>query len=200
MKRDELEELHYITSISNVPSIISKGILSHNLSSKLSHNSVAMAEIQEVRTKKTIPGGRPLHDYANLYICARNPMLYRLRNNHRNLCILIISPKVLDIPGTVITDGNAASDYTRFAASPNGLGIVNKQLTFAEDWTHNDQIEYWRLKRMKCAEVLVPDQIPPEYILGAYVSCEEAKVTFEKTGANIPVTINAHLFFQITRD
>jgi hypothetical protein len=159
-------------------------------------DSVAMAEIQELRANITVPRGRRLHDFANLYICARNPMLYKRRNNHLTLCILVVSPDVLDIPGTVITDGNAASDYTLFVNSPNGLRIVDKELTFAEYWTHADQIEAWRHRRMKCAEVLVPDRIPPEYILGAYVSCEEAKVTFEATGANIPVTINAHLFFR----
>ena len=188
MKRDELEELHYITPISNVPSIISRGILSHNQSRRLRHNSVAMAEIQELRVNKTVPGGRRLHDFANLYICARNPMLYKRRNNHLTLCILVISPDVLDIPGTVITDGNAASNYTLFANSPNGLRIVDKELTFADYWTHADQIEAWQHRRMKCAEVLVPDQIPPEHILGAYVSCEEAKAAFEATGAIIPVT------------
>lgn len=196
MKRDELEELHYITPISNVPSIISRGILSHNQSRRLRHNSVAMAEIQELRVNKTVPGGRRLHDFANLYICARNPMLYKRRNNHLTLCILVISPDVLDIPGTVITDGNAASNYTLFANSPNGLRIVDKELTFADYWTHADQIEAWQHRRMKCAEVLVPDQIPPEHILGAYVSCEEAKAAFEATGAIIPVTINAYLFFR----
>ena len=196
MRREELEELHYITPIGNVSSIISRGILSHNRARKLDPNSVAMPDIQAMRENKNIPGGRPLHDYANLYICARNPMLYKRRNNHLNLCVLLISPDVLDISGTVITDGNAASDYTLFIKSPVGLILVDKELTFAEYWTHSDPIETWRHRLAKCAEVLVPDRIAPEYILGAYVSCEEAKAAFEATGANIPVTINPHLFFR----
>jgi hypothetical protein len=196
MRREELEELHYITPISNVPSIISRGILSHNRARKLGPNSVAMPEIQAMRENKNVPGGRPLHDYANLYICARNPMLYKRCNNHLNLCVLRISPDVLDIPWTVITDGNAASDYSCFVNSPRGLGIVDGELTFAEYWTHDNQIEAWQHKRVKCAEVLVPDRIAPEYIRGVYVSCEEAKATFEATGVNIPVTINPHLFFR----
>jgi hypothetical protein len=196
MKRDDLEELHYITPISNVPSIISRGILSHNRARRLGPRSVAMPEIQAMRANKNVPRGRPLHDYANLYICARNPMLYKRCNNHLNLCVLRISPDVLDISETVITDGNAAGDYTVFRASPRGLVIVDKELTFAINWTHPDPIEYFRRKSAKCAEVLVPDRIPPEYIMGAYVSCEEAKAALEATGADIPVTINAHLFFR----
>ena len=46
------------------------GILSHTLAEQLAHDSVAMAEIQQIRTNKQIPGGRPLHEYANLYFDA----------------------------------------------------------------------------------------------------------------------------------
>ena len=66
MNRDDLKELHYITTIRNVPSILSKGILSHKLAKKINHNSVAMEVIQERRKNKIVPGGRPLHEYVNL--------------------------------------------------------------------------------------------------------------------------------------
>jgi len=83
MDRNDLTELHYITKIRNVPSIMTKGILSHKQSKKIDHNSVAMEEIQERREKKIVPGGRPLHEYVNLYFHARNPMLYvRHVKNH----------------------------------------------------------------------------------------------------------------------
>ena len=55
MNRRDLEELHYITAISNVPSIMSLGILSHNQAKNLSHDSVAMEEIQNRRKNKRIP-------------------------------------------------------------------------------------------------------------------------------------------------
>ena len=54
----------------------------------------------------------------------------------------------------VITDGNAAGDYTKFAPAPGGLRIVNKELTFAEYWTDDDVIQGYRRKSAKCAEVL----------------------------------------------
>jgi hypothetical protein len=46
------------------------------------------------------------------------------------------------------------------------------------------------------AEVLVPDRINPGLIMGAYVSCTDAKEALEATGLDIPVTINSHLFFR----
>lgn len=196
MRRDELEELHYITLIRNVPSIVSRGILSHKRSERISHNSVAMEVIQERRKKKVVPGGRPLHEYVNLYIHARNPMLYVLQSHHVDLCILRVSTEVLDLPGVIITDSNASSDYARFAPAPKGLSIVDKDLTLAEYWTHPDPFEAMRCKSAKCAEVLVPDRIDPGLITGIYVSCPEAKTEFEVLRVDIPVKINSYLFFK----
>ena len=71
MRREELEELHYITPIANVPSILTHGILSHRRAKRISLQSIAKAEVQEKRATVKVPGGRRLHEYANLYICAR---------------------------------------------------------------------------------------------------------------------------------
>ena len=43
MKREDLSELHYITPIANVPSILRWGILSHQGVAQLPHQSVADA-------------------------------------------------------------------------------------------------------------------------------------------------------------
>ncbi|MBS3906795.1 MAG: DUF4433 domain-containing protein [Syntrophaceae bacterium] len=196
MNRNDLTGLHYITTISNVPSIMTRGILSHKRSKKINHNSVAMEVIQERRDEKIVPGGRPLHEYANLYFHARNPMLYVRQSQHIDLCILRVSAEILDLPGVVITDRNASSDYARFAPAPQGLSIVDKDLTFAAYWTNPNPFEAMRRKSAKCAEVLVPDRIDPVLIMGAYVSCTEAKATLETAGIDIPITINPHLFFR----
>ena len=196
MKREELEELHYITAIENVPSILQHGILSHRGAAQVGHKSVAMKEIQDRRAKVTVPGGRPLHEYANLFICARNPMMYLRHGQHVSLCVLRVSPAVLDLPGTVVTDGNASSDYISFRAAPGGVKIVDKHMTFADDWTDADYIQYLRNKTAKCAEVLVPDAVPPQFIVGAYVSCEEARDRLNALGLDIAVEINAKMFFR----
>lgn len=195
MRRSDLNELHYIAHIDNVPSILAQGILCYERAQALSHVSVAMPEIQERRARRTVPSGLPLHEYANLYICARNPMLYVLSHEHLDLTVLRVSTNVLDLPGVIIADGNASSDYTAFWPSPAGLEKVQGDLVFAEYWTDDDHIEYWRKKRIKCAEVLVPGVVEPRFITGAYVSCQESKRRFRATGAHLPVTINAGLFF-----
>jgi hypothetical protein len=197
MTRAELKELHYITAVSNLPSIMKHGLLSHKRAEKVSHYSVAMPEIQERRAKKIVPGGRPLHDYVNLYICARNKMLSKVRDRHVELCVLRIDPAVLGLPGVIVSDQNASSDYVRFASAPEGLFIVNAELVFAEYWTHpDDPILEFRHGSIKCAEVLVPDRLDAGYIQGAYVSGVGGKRAVEAAGTTMAVSVDAHLFFR----
>lgn len=196
MRRDELNELHYITPMTNLPSILERGILSNRLVADLPHESVAMGEIQERRDIVRVPGGRWLHEYANLYFHARNPMMYKRQVQHAALCILRISPKVIELPKVVITDGNASSAYVRFAAAPAGLAIVDHERTYAESWNHPEQIEKWRRASAKCAEVLVPDRVDPRYLTGAYVSCAEAQSRLVERTPDLAVVINGHLFFR----
>jgi len=188
-------ELHYITPIENVPSILQRGILSHSRAGGVLHNSIAMTEIQEKRSGKTVPQGRRLHDYANLYFSARNPMLFKLKPKSEDLCVLRVSPAVLKLEGVVITDGNASSDYTRFEPASYGLRIVNHELTFADDWNDQDQIRYFVKKRAKCAEVLVPGSVHPNFILGAYVASESAKQMLGVINCRLLAEINEHMFF-----
>lgn len=62
MNRGDVAELHYITAMVNVHSILQHGILSHTLAEQLEHDSVAMLEIQKQRRNKQIPGARSLSD------------------------------------------------------------------------------------------------------------------------------------------
>jgi len=195
VKRFELKELHYITAIENLASILKSGILSHHHTKRIGHTSIAMEEIQERRAKITIPGGLPLHEYVCLYICGRNVMLYKRRGQHKDICVLCVSPDVLDLPGVVITDANASSSYVSFRAAPNGLQIVDRELTFAERWDDPDLIAYYRKKSAKCAEVLVPDRVAPQYIQGCYVSCAGSCDRVLAISPEIKVVVDAHLFF-----
>lgn len=195
MNRADLVELHYITPIANLTSIMQHGIVSHRLAEGIRHASVAMTEIQELRVGVVVPGGRPLHDYVNLYLCARNPMMYKRKEDHAMLCVLRVSPEVLDLPGVVITDGNAAGNYTHFLPSPQGLEDIDGDLVVAEYWTDADPIEYWRKKSAKCAEVLVPDSVLPPYLLGAYVSGPAPRQACQDVAPGLTITVDAHLFF-----
>ncbi len=202
MRREELTELHYITPHSNLYSVLRYGILSNHWSKvgeargKIEPASVAMAEVQDVREGVRVPGGRELHQYANLYFCARNPMMFKRHERHLELCVLRIDIAVLDLKGAIVTDMNAAKRIRRFAPASEGLVHVNREMVFAEDWRHHgDPIAYDRHKAIKCAEVLIPDTVPSAYIIGAYVSCPAAAERVNEIAPQLTVTINGNLFF-----
>lgn len=197
MNIQDIQELHYITHIGNLPSICKYGILSHKQAGGLTHVSVASPDVQERRAKKIIPGGLPLHAYVNLYFDARNPMMYVLQAKHADLCILQIDPAVMNLPGAIVSDRNASSGYARFFPCPEGLKHLDAGMVFATSWTHpNNQFEEWEHKSIKCAEVLAPDKVVPKYLSGAYVSCNEALNSFQKTNVSVSATVKPYLFFR----
>lgn len=179
----------------NIPSVVTNGILSYESSAKLAHASVAMAEVQQRRDNKQVPGGLQLHQYANLYFHARNPMLYLRLAQAPALSILRVSCDVLALPGVVLTDQNAASDYVRFLA-PRQISEIDMDLVYAEDWRDQDRITYFRRKAAKCAEVLVPRRVPPHFLIGAHVVDAAARDNLGVVGFTLPISVTPALFFR----
>ena len=103
---------------------------------------------------------------------------------------------VLSLPGVVIADGNAASGPTAFWPSPFGLAKVDKDTVFAEWWTDPDPFTLWENRRVKCAEVLVPDKLDARFTLGAYVSCQETESKLKARVPNLAIIIDPHMFFR----
>ena len=198
MNAADLTELHYITPIANVPSILKLGILSHRdiTRRRVNSASVALPGVQERRESKVIPGAKPLHEYVNLYICARNPMMYLRRSQHEALCVRQISPAVLTLPGVVIADGNVASGPTAFWQSPSGLSKVDKDTVFAEWWTDANEFVLWENRRVKCAEVLIPNGLGAKFISAAYVSCDAAEARLRALTPKLKIVVDPHMFFR----
>lgn len=199
MDRKDLTELHYIASIDNLASIMELGLLSHIRVKDIAHSDVSLPEVQAKRAKKQVPGGLMLHEYVNLYMNARNPMMYRIvksTTDHKKLCVLRVSVEVLDLNNVVIADGNSASDYIKFQPSPVGLDDLDKSYIFTDSWNDPDRIEKFKRATKICAEVLVPNVVSSDYILGMYVSCEETKKLIESKVADLDIQILPKMFFQ----
>ncbi len=194
MTLDDLDELHFITLMEIIPSIMNHGILSHNQAKRLKVQTISNPLVQARRANKVIPNAGRLHDYANLYFHARNPMMCAIQSRREELAVLRVDKAVLHLKGVIIADGNAASGYTRFFPAPGGLNALNKQLVFAHDWRAPDQITYWYRKRVRCAEVLVPNSVDPRFITGAYVCSEEAAQKLRSIAGKLPVSVEHELF------
>jgi len=158
--------------------------------------SMGYCQIQARRINKKIPGAGDLHFYANLYFDAHNPMLSKRREDNDTICILQISADVLGLPGVIVADSNAASDYVRFYPPPEGIASIDKEKLFARYWT-NSQNPYERMahKSLKCAEVLVPEKVVPNYVVGGYVANEKALASFTGLDTRLTVSIRSDIFF-----
>src|SRR3989338_7320864 len=113
----DIQELYFITPIENLNSIMERGLLSHNRIKqlKLKHRSIANGVIQDRRKDKPVPGGRyKLHDFVNLYFNPRNAMMFKRKDIHADICVLGVDADLLGDKNTIVTDGNASSDYTIF--------------------------------------------------------------------------------------
>ena len=188
-------ELQCIMPIENIPSVMQRGILSHERAEKLPHRSVAMQEMQDRRDLKHVPGGLKLHQYANLYFHARNPMLYKRQAEFSHLCVLQVSTTVLSLPHVVITDRNAAADFPLFLP-PSQWRRLDFDEILSMDWRDQDQFAYFRKKSRKCAEVLVPHVVEPRFITGARVIDQKARAKVFTLTSDLAVTIDPVLFFR----
>ena len=185
-----------IQSICNIPSVIKHGILSYNLAQSIRHTSVAMPEVQNKRNDIIIPNGLSLHDYASTYFDPRNPMMYKRQSETETLCVLAISSEVLDFEGTIISDGNAASGFTRFFSPSDGIDRLDFVIIYDEWWNSDDPIEKAIKKRIKCAEILVPNSIPYNFIIGACVVNETARQNLISQGFEKEIKIAPKVFFR----
>lgn len=134
------------------------------------------------------------HTYVQGILC-----FFFKRDSHAELCVLRIDPAVLELDGVIVTDRNAAS-HARFSPGSTGLSLIDLEQVFAEYWTHpGDELATDNHKKIKCAEVLVPSRIPPNYIVGAYISCVQSMRRLGEIAPQLSVTIDAHLFYQEQR-
>lgn len=192
MDRARVRELHNITHFDNVPSILEHGILCHSRAARLRHRSVADEAVQARRAATRVPGGLPLHRYACLYLDARNAMLYRLLGT-APLAVLAIDPQVLDLPGVIVSDRNAASGTAMFRPAPKGIAALDAEDVYSEWWKGSRDA-----RQKRCAEVLVPERIAPAMIRHAYVPDDEAARALQNIVGDhaFEIRVNAYLFFR----
>lgn len=198
--KPDIKSLYYITHIENLPSIIERGILSH---SKVEEMNVAFTPIYDgnivsKRKNKLTPGGKSLWEYANLYFQVRNPMLYRViheAKNKEDIAIIGVSPQVLNEPGTILTDGNAANDPTQFYDVAKGRQVLLAQwkIINSEWWNDLDGS-----KRKIMSECLIPNFVRKELVHSIFVANHAARERAQKLlGANsISAVPEPHMFFQ----
>lgn len=219
----DVKELHCIASMKHVPSILKRGIWSHNKSHLVRVEDLSDKEVQKNRAGKDVPravaGRRALkvHDHANLYFNAHNAMVHHIifkQNKDRDdFCILRINKAILDYRHTMVANQNAATDAVqfqpakKFSLSPkrreailSSSSLLRKKKSSEKKPSESEQDEQDEqdlYRQMRQAEVLVPYHIPKNYIQGAYVNSEEAKRKLLAISTKIEVFVYPKLFYQM---
>ncbi len=129
--RRQLNELYYITHIDNVPSILTRGILSHSriVSENVPFTPIYNAEIVSSRRNRKTPDRKSLWDYANLYFQPRNAMLYQVicTRDHEEIALIAAERDLISRPNVFVSTGNAASPTSEIAAgAPRGSPAVSR--------------------------------------------------------------------------
>lgn len=207
-KKERQPYLYNILSIKNVASVMRNGLLCFYKAQSIQHHSIAMASVQKRRESVlirlenfqgiSVPEPRPLHSYANLYFTYWNPMMYKRKAEAETLCILRLKADVLDIPGCVISDRNAAARYAHFYSPKEGIDAIDFDIVFEKYWSKEDWDENKRRnhKAIKCAEVLIPDTVPYRYVQAACVMNENNKDNLLRIGFDKNIIISEKSFFR----
>lgn len=174
--------------IGNISSVMQRGILSHDEAAKLpySHESVADESVQMRRSR--------VHRFANLYFHARNPMMYKLRFQNKKVCVLAVDVRVMSLPDVRLTDMNAAKSMARFFPVWQWQSL-DFDMILARSWLDEDETRLRDKKARRCAEILIPDHVPPSYITHAYVQDGADAELLRQQGFTLPIIPDPDLFF-----
>ncbi|MBI4186175.1 MAG: DUF4433 domain-containing protein [Chloroflexi bacterium] len=185
MGRAPINQLYYITHKDNVPSILQRGIMSHEMivSENIPFTPIYDAQIVKKRHDMKVPDGRSLWSFANVYFQVRNAMLYRViffseSTGLNDIVVLAVGANILNRNDIFISTGNAASQYSDILHITKGRKLISqiRRATDKEWWKDVDGS-----KREMMAECLVPEIIPPEFVRTIYVASHNAANTVKTT-------------------
>jgi hypothetical protein len=198
-ERYQLYPAYHMTHVDNLLSILKAGkILSYNGAAAVTKTSIANDDVQAGRARITIPAtGMALHDYVPLYFGFKTPMVAYNHEKNEQLIFLRFSLDIFrNIPGIVVSDGNARSGSTRFVAykSIDDLGALDVKAIHTVKYAHDGE-----LKRKKQAELLVPDELPIGHLFDIICFSQDAQNTvvaaLKQHGITVAVQINPGWYF-----
>ena len=191
MRKRKIKFLYYLVPIDNLISISRSGLLSRNRIHGCDKiEDIADKKVIEMRKRKTI-FDRSLLDFVPLYFTPKNPMLFRRREIQDKIAILCLNKNLLLQEGTVFTDGNAASMETRYFRNPMDLENLDWDCIRALRWP-----DFEDGRRKRCAELLVPDQIPFLHVQKIIIRTENTRFrVYESIGSKKKVELQPRWYF-----
>lgn len=181
-----------ITHIDNIPYVERCG-LARASSSLRSQNYVSIGDhdVINVRTNREVKGCK-LSEYIPFYLGPRSPMLYVIQHGYNGVkkvhpeqivyCIIRLDDVAKSGKECIFTDGHALSALTSFYGRehlPRINEIVSYDDVYSSIWVSDTDMD---LKRRKEAELLIKDDLGPEFVRGYVVYNLMAKQRLEGLG------------------
>jgi hypothetical protein len=171
LARHGIDALWYLAHIDNLPSLLTRGILSHNHVAQLGieHARIDSRSIQQKRGRAIECDGRSvrLHDRVPTFLVTHQPMLY-VQKDRSAIAHVELDLDVFGLPEVIFSNGNASKSRTAFFSSPTDLAgldwdVLRNPNCYSEDY-----------KWAKAAEVLLPSPVEPQFISRIHVRDEPA--------------------------
>jgi hypothetical protein len=189
----------------NIPSILRKGLLSHN---KISEQAIRVfscsnQEIQESRARIEVSYLKG-NDYVPLFFSSKPPFLHAIEMNSENTDIamiyICIKPEIIGENGAHFSDGNIACTKATetHAATKTYCNLDDlSKLDWKNVWDFNpDKIGWGEATRVRSAEVLIPHKIDPKWFEKLIVPDMQAKNTLLKNiQYSIPIEVNRDFYY-----
>jgi len=179
----------YITTIDNLKSMLTYGILSRKKtrSINLTFEDISDGRVQQRRAS--------YHDCVPLFFADNTPMLYKVFWSYRkNLCLLEISHRILERKNLKFCDGNIASSETGIYDSLSKIPAENWYIIFSNSPAYGIDSAGRNWKRIRAAEVLVPNRVPASLIKSISVpeqaSCDTVERILRKLKKKISIYNN----------
>lgn len=189
---------YHMTHIDNLRSILQSGELrSYNLMRCQGYHNLANEDVQAGRAAITVAATqKPLHDYVPLYLGFKTPMVAINQTQNEDLLFLRFSLDILGTQGSVVCDGNARSNSSKFYlfTGPDVFSCIDVGAIRTVKYAGNPE-----LKRKKQAEILIPDRLKVAQMLDMICYSESAKTRalsiLREFDIKKPVKVNQGWYF-----
>jgi len=197
-----VQYLYYFSRIENLDNIIKHGILSYNEVNNMNIDSITFAEetVQVRRDRRNIflsnNMKKNLHDLVPLYFKSKTPTLYARKDIQDKIFFCKIETSILSDKnvGIAFTDGNAASDQTKFYWNVMNLTKLNWDIILDSRWN-----DYEDGRRQCNSEFLIYPKVSLNRINEFIVINESNRdLIIDKLqtyGKDNKVSVNKELFF-----
>lgn len=195
-----------MTHIDNIPHIVRCGLV-HASSPLHDEHYVSIGDNQVINRRNESPvNGYHLNDYIPFYFGPRSPMLYVMQHGYNGVrrvepenivyCVVGIDDLISNNVNCIFTDGHALNKFTVFYAKEQ-LSSINEIVkyddVYSTQWNPENDLD---LKRRKEAELLIEEDLPPQYVKGYAVYNEIAKQRLVDMGVVLEkISIKPNYYF-----